>query len=256
MDSPPASTLMVPVLSKALAVLKSPAEASGSAPLCAAALSPSCNICSQQSLGAFFRSQRLFAPPFAPPTPGCHQHCCVCTAIIALRCDYSSLCVSDFSVPSRYRRQTIVTGLLIPEQRHSNYIFCRGSCDCCFSFGRKGNVYGSLSVFPGAGGINRAGAAVPTFLRTPAMIQPHLDMKSFLQFPMETPPPPHSMSLFHNFNTVRTNKQTTKQTDAGMLQSPVFLPSRTRSSLIKAKETAVLRPLLWPCTSNATLGLM
>ncbi|TKS77580.1 Zinc finger protein [Collichthys lucidus] len=34
------------------------------------------------------------------------------------------------------------------------------------------------------------------------MIQPHLDMKPFLQFPMETPPPPHSMSLFHNFNTM------------------------------------------------------
>ncbi|XP_075882402.1 zinc finger protein 385A isoform X1 [Nelusetta ayraudi] len=54
-----------------------------------------------------------------------------------------------------------------------------------------------------SGGINRAGAAVPTFLRTPTMIQPHLDMKPFLQFPMETaPPPPHSMSLFHNFNTM------------------------------------------------------
>ncbi|XP_026188868.1 zinc finger protein 385A isoform X2 [Mastacembelus armatus] len=52
------------------------------------------------------------------------------------------------------------------------------------------------------GGINRTGAAVPTFLRTPTMIQPHLDMKPFLQFPMETPPPPHSMSLFHNFNTM------------------------------------------------------
>uniref|UniRef100_A0A1A8EQR6 Zinc finger protein 385A n=1 Tax=Nothobranchius korthausae TaxID=1143690 RepID=A0A1A8EQR6_9TELE len=52
------------------------------------------------------------------------------------------------------------------------------------------------------GGINRGGAAVPTFLRTPTMIQPHLDMKPFLQFPMETPPPPHSMSLFHNFNTM------------------------------------------------------
>ncbi|XP_051281442.1 zinc finger protein 385A isoform X1 [Dicentrarchus labrax] len=52
------------------------------------------------------------------------------------------------------------------------------------------------------GGINRAGAAVPTFLRTPTMIQPHLDMKPFLQFPMETAPPPHSMSLFHNFNTM------------------------------------------------------
>ncbi|GAA6100527.1 zinc finger protein 385A isoform X1 [Tachysurus ichikawai] len=33
------------------------------------------------------------------------------------------------------------------------------------------------------------------------MIQPHLDMKTFLQFPMETPPP-HSVGLFHNFNTM------------------------------------------------------
>lgn len=57
------------------------------------------------------------------------------------------------------------------------------------------------------GGINRAGAAVPTFLRTPTVIQPHLDMKPFLQFPMETPPPPHSMSLFHNFNTVSRWRQ-------------------------------------------------
>ncbi|KAG7520525.1 zinc finger protein 385A isoform X3 [Solea senegalensis] len=52
------------------------------------------------------------------------------------------------------------------------------------------------------GGINRVGGAVPTFLRTPTMIQPHLDMKPFLQFPMETPPPPHSLSLFHNFSTM------------------------------------------------------
>ncbi|XP_011475380.1 zinc finger protein 385A isoform X1 [Oryzias latipes] len=52
------------------------------------------------------------------------------------------------------------------------------------------------------GSINRAGAAVPTFLRTPTVIQPLLDMKPFLQFPMETPPPPHSMNLFHNFNTM------------------------------------------------------
>ncbi|XP_019944519.1 zinc finger protein 385A isoform X2 [Paralichthys olivaceus] len=52
------------------------------------------------------------------------------------------------------------------------------------------------------GGINRAGAAVPTFLRTPTMIQPHLDMKPFLQFPMETPHPAHTMSLFHNFSTM------------------------------------------------------
>eukprot|EP00066_Takifugu_rubripes_P011451 XP_011600717.1 PREDICTED: zinc finger protein 385A-like [Takifugu rubripes] len=61
---------------------------------------------------------------------------------------------------------------------------------------------GQLNPRIDQGGINRAGAAVPTFLRTPTMIQPHLDMKSFLQFPMETPPPPHSMSLFHNFNTM------------------------------------------------------
>ncbi|XP_035238611.1 zinc finger protein 385A isoform X1 [Anguilla anguilla] len=52
----------------------------------------------------------------------------------------------------------------------------------------------------GSGGINRAGP-VPAFLRTPAMIQPHLDMKSYLQFPMETAPPP-SIGLFHNFSAM------------------------------------------------------
>ncbi|XP_028848902.1 zinc finger protein 385A isoform X2 [Denticeps clupeoides] len=51
-----------------------------------------------------------------------------------------------------------------------------------------------------SGSINRTGA-VPTFLRTPTVIQPHLDMKPFLQFPMETPPP-HSVGLFHNFNAM------------------------------------------------------
>ncbi|KAG7471861.1 hypothetical protein MATL_G00102580 [Megalops atlanticus] len=50
------------------------------------------------------------------------------------------------------------------------------------------------------GSINRTGA-VPAFLRTPTVIQPHLDMKPFLQFPMDTPPPP-SVSLFHNFSTM------------------------------------------------------
>ncbi|XP_055787001.1 zinc finger protein 385A isoform X2 [Salvelinus fontinalis] len=43
---------------------------------------------------------------------------------------------------------------------------------------------------------------MPAFLRTPTMIQPHLDMKPFLQFPMDTAPPQHSMGLFHNFNTM------------------------------------------------------
>ncbi|XP_063064281.1 zinc finger protein 385A isoform X2 [Engraulis encrasicolus] len=50
------------------------------------------------------------------------------------------------------------------------------------------------------GSINRAGA-VPTFLRTPTVLQPHLDMKPFLQFPMETAPP-HSVGLFPNFNAM------------------------------------------------------
>ena len=60
----------------------------------------------------------------------------------------------------------------------------------------------SLSLSRGVGGINRVAAAVPAFLRTPTVIQPPLDMKPFLQFSMETAPPPHSMGLFHNFNTV------------------------------------------------------
>lgn len=64
------------------------------------------------------------------------------------------------------------------------------------------------AFFVCVGGINRAGAAVPTFLRTPTVLQPHLDMKPFLQFPIETAPPPHSMSLFHNFNTVRADADT------------------------------------------------
>ncbi|XP_062397290.1 zinc finger protein 385A isoform X3 [Sardina pilchardus] len=50
------------------------------------------------------------------------------------------------------------------------------------------------------GSINRTGA-VPTFLRTPTVLQPHLDMKPFLQFPMETAPP-HSVGLFPNFSAM------------------------------------------------------
>ncbi|XP_071232208.1 zinc finger protein 385A-like isoform X1 [Salvelinus alpinus] len=52
----------------------------------------------------------------------------------------------------------------------------------------------------GSGSMNRPGA-VPAFLRTPTVIPPPLDMKQFLQFPMDTAPPQHSMGLFHNFNT-------------------------------------------------------
>ncbi|XP_006629475.2 zinc finger protein 385A isoform X1 [Lepisosteus oculatus] len=50
------------------------------------------------------------------------------------------------------------------------------------------------------GSINRPGA-VPAFLRTPAVIPHSLDMKPFLQFPLETPPP-HSVGLFHNFSAM------------------------------------------------------
>eukprot|EP00063_Salmo_salar_P047811 XP_014022646.1 PREDICTED: zinc finger protein 385A-like isoform X1 [Salmo salar] len=52
----------------------------------------------------------------------------------------------------------------------------------------------------GSGSINRPGV-VPAFFRTPTVIPPPLDMKQFLQFPMDTAPPQHSMGLFHNFNT-------------------------------------------------------
>ncbi|XP_071018362.1 zinc finger protein 385A-like isoform X1 [Oncorhynchus clarkii lewisi] len=52
----------------------------------------------------------------------------------------------------------------------------------------------------GPGSMNRPGV-VPAFFRTPTVIPPPLDMKQFLQFPMDTAPPQHSMGLFHNFNT-------------------------------------------------------
>uniref|UniRef100_A0A673CY09 Zinc finger protein 385A n=1 Tax=Sphaeramia orbicularis TaxID=375764 RepID=A0A673CY09_9TELE len=49
------------------------------------------------------------------------------------------------------------------------------------------------------GSVNRAGP-VPAFLRSPPVIPPPLDMKPFLQFPLESPHPA-GISLFHNFNT-------------------------------------------------------
>ncbi|XP_061075933.1 zinc finger protein 385A-like isoform X2 [Conger conger] len=51
-----------------------------------------------------------------------------------------------------------------------------------------------------SGSINRAGP-MPAFLRTPTVLQPPLDMKAFLQFPLESPPPP-TVGLFHNFNAM------------------------------------------------------
>ncbi|XP_072308860.1 zinc finger protein 385A-like [Eucyclogobius newberryi] len=50
------------------------------------------------------------------------------------------------------------------------------------------------------GGVNRPGP-VPAFLRSPAVLSPALDMKPFLQFPLETPHPA-SIGLFHNFSTM------------------------------------------------------
>ncbi|XP_028262965.1 zinc finger protein 385A-like isoform X3 [Parambassis ranga] len=50
------------------------------------------------------------------------------------------------------------------------------------------------------GSVNRPGP-VPAFLRSPPVIPPPLDMKPFLQFPLESPHPA-SISLFHNFNAM------------------------------------------------------
>lgn len=50
------------------------------------------------------------------------------------------------------------------------------------------------------GGVNRPGP-VPAFLRSPPLIPAPLDMKPFLQFPLESPHPA-SIGLFHNFNAV------------------------------------------------------
>lgn len=52
------------------------------------------------------------------------------------------------------------------------------------------------------GSVNRPGP-VPAFLRSPPVIPAPLDMKPFLQFPLESPHPA-SIGLFHNFNTVST----------------------------------------------------
>ncbi|KAM9759765.1 zinc finger protein 385A-like isoform 2-T2 [Menidia menidia] len=52
----------------------------------------------------------------------------------------------------------------------------------------------------GSGSVNRPGP-VPAFLRSPPVIPPALDMKHFLQFPLESPHPA-SIGLFHNFNTM------------------------------------------------------
>uniref|UniRef100_A0A3Q3GQK2 Zinc finger protein 385A n=1 Tax=Kryptolebias marmoratus TaxID=37003 RepID=A0A3Q3GQK2_KRYMA len=50
------------------------------------------------------------------------------------------------------------------------------------------------------GSVNRPGP-VPAFLRSPPVIPPPLDMKPFLQFPLESTHPA-SIGLFHNFNTM------------------------------------------------------
>uniref|UniRef100_A0A3B3ZYS4 C2H2-type domain-containing protein n=1 Tax=Periophthalmus magnuspinnatus TaxID=409849 RepID=A0A3B3ZYS4_9GOBI len=50
------------------------------------------------------------------------------------------------------------------------------------------------------GGVSRPGP-VPAFLRSPAVLSPGLDLKPFLQFPLESPHPA-SIGLFPNFNTM------------------------------------------------------
>nr|XP_046222064.1 zinc finger protein 385A isoform X1 [Oncorhynchus gorbuscha] len=82
------------------------------------------------------------------------------------------------------------------------------------------------------GGINRAGA-MPAFLRTPTMIQPHLDMKPFLQFPMDTAPPQHSMGLFHNFNTVSSIYKTMDPVQKAVINHTFGVP------LVKTKRPII-----------------
>ncbi|XP_043939900.1 zinc finger protein 385A isoform X2 [Protopterus annectens] len=68
------------------------------------------------------------------------------------------------------------------------------------------------------GGINRIGT-VPTILRTPAtMIQPTLDLKSFLQFPVEGPP---AISLFPNFSHIRPRSLEPASTAGHFWMDPV-----------------------------------
>ncbi|KAG7493320.1 zinc finger protein 385A-like isoform X1 [Solea senegalensis] len=52
----------------------------------------------------------------------------------------------------------------------------------------------------GSGSVNRPGP-VPAFLRSPPVLPPPLDMKPFLQFPLESPHPA-SIGLFHNLTTM------------------------------------------------------
>ncbi|XP_061583568.1 zinc finger protein 385A-like isoform X3 [Cololabis saira] len=52
----------------------------------------------------------------------------------------------------------------------------------------------------GSGSVHRPGP-VPAFLRSPPVIPSPLDMKPFLQFPLESPHPA-SIGLFHNFTTM------------------------------------------------------
>ncbi|KAK2862224.1 hypothetical protein Q5P01_001757 [Channa striata] len=60
--------------------------------------------------------------------------------------------------------------------------------------------YWTVSEQKPARSLNRPGP-VPAFLRSPPVIPPQLDMKPFLQFPLESPHPA-SINLFHNFNTM------------------------------------------------------
>lgn len=113
------------------------------------------------------------------------------------------------------------------------------------------------------GGLNRGGAAMPAFLRTPTVIQPHLDMKPFLQFPMETPPPPappplpppHSLALFHNFSTVRAQRETgTTLNDTKSLPQCGLITGRIKILCGKVIALKRTHSCYWYCLHNTFYG--
>ncbi|KAK1898225.1 Zinc finger protein 385D [Dissostichus eleginoides] len=116
-------------------------------------------------------------------------------------CLHTSPFLNKLPYPTERERGTVYMGR---RRRGSARTCTTAPCTCLGAAGEEGGRIRRVSCQRcglEGGGINRAGAAVPTFLRTPTMLQPHLDMKHFLQFPMETAHHPHSMNLFHNFNT-------------------------------------------------------
>uniref|UniRef100_A0A3B3SA63 Zinc finger protein 385A n=1 Tax=Paramormyrops kingsleyae TaxID=1676925 RepID=A0A3B3SA63_9TELE len=76
------------------------------------------------------------------------------------------------------------------------------------------------------GSINHAGS-IPALLQTPTVIQPHVEIKPFLQIPMEAPPPSPSLRLFHNFS---------------MSQAEAHYKGNRHARRVKGIETSKSRP--------------